>query len=48
MAKLSVERLSMPSASLGRANPLPDLKANKDAHANIDIDKQTITPEESK
>ena len=42
-----MERLVIPSASLGRENPLPDLKANQDAHANINVDAQTISPEES-
>ena len=47
MSTLSMERLVIPSASLGRENPLPDLKANQDAHANINVDAQTISPEES-
>ena len=33
---------------LGKLNPLPDLSANQDTHANIAIDEETVSPEESK
>ena len=48
MSSLTVEKYTMPSASLGPASPLPDLQKNQDAHANIPIDTSTISPEESK
>jgi hypothetical protein len=38
----------MPSASLGKLNPLPDLKQTVDAHASIPIDESTVSREESK
>ncbi len=48
MSKLTVEQYIMPSASLGPDNPLPDLQKGRDAHANIPIDSETISPEESR
>lgn len=47
MTELRFESLVMPSASMGQDNPLPDLQKNMDAHANIAIDKETISAEES-
>lgn len=38
----------MPAASLGRENPLPDLKSVDDVHAKIEIDRTTVTEEESR
>lgn len=38
----------MPSASLGKLNPLPDLKKTVDAHATIPIDESTVTREEAR
>ncbi len=38
----------MPSAFLGEDNPLPDIQKNADAHADIPVDPDTITPAESK
>ena len=48
MSKLTIERYVMPSASLGSDNPLPDIQKNQDAHANIDVDRETISEEESR
>jgi len=47
-SQLTVENYSIPSASLGKSNPLPDLTAKRDLHAQIQIDENSITPEESK
>jgi len=38
----------MPSASLGRQNPLPDIRAAADAHAFIAVDETTVSPEEAR
>ena len=38
----------MPGAALGPENPLPDLGRVGDAHAAIEIDETTVSPEESK
>ncbi len=48
MTTLTIDKYVMPSASLGPDNPLPDLQKNADAHANIDIDRTTVSDEESK
>ena len=48
MSTLTVERYTMPSASLGPDNPLPDIKKNADAHANIAVDREMVSEEESK
>ena len=48
MSTLTVERYTMPSASLGIDNPLPDIKKNADAHANIAVDREMVSEEESK
>ena len=45
MCTLSIERLVIPSASLGRENPLPDLRASQ--AAPIPLDAQTIAPEDA-
>ena len=45
---LRFEDFEIPSAKLGKLNPLPDLSANQDTHANIAIDEETVSPEESK
>ncbi|MDR1600589.1 MAG: DUF5107 domain-containing protein [Oscillospiraceae bacterium] len=47
MTELLYEQLTIPSASLGRENPLPDLKGKPDAHAAIETD-ETISAEESR
>lgn len=49
-AKVSLrfEEYEIPSAKLGKLNPLPDLSPSSDAHANIAIDADTVTPEESR
>jgi len=38
----------MPAASLGRENPLPDLRSVADVHGKIKIDESTVSPEEAK
>lgn len=48
MSKLTIERFVMPSASLGSDNPLPDIQKNQDAHADIAVDRECISEEESK
>ena len=48
MSTLTVERYTMPSASLGPDNPLPDIRKNADAHANIPVDREMVSEEESK
>lgn len=48
MSTLKFTHYEMPSASLGKLNPLPDLKKTVDAHASIPIDESTVTREESK
>lgn len=47
MSTLTFEPYSMPSASLGKLNPLPDIRKSADLHASIPMDEETITPEES-
>ncbi|MBR5288558.1 MAG: DUF5107 domain-containing protein [Clostridia bacterium] len=48
MSTLKWTTYAMPAASLGKENPLPDLKGAGDPHAEIAVDHTTITPEESK
>lgn len=48
MTELWVTAMTLPAASLGAENPLPDLAAAGDAHARIEIDTETVTPEEAK
>ncbi len=48
MSKLTMEPYSMLSASLGRLNPLPDIRKSADLHTSIPVDEETITPEESR
>lgn len=48
MSTLKWTTYTMPAASLGKENPLPDLKGAGDPHAAIAVDETTITPEESK
>ena len=48
MSTLSLTSYTMPAASLGKPNPLPDLKHVTDAHAAIAIDTQTVSEEESR
>ncbi len=48
MSTLRVSAWIMPAASLGRENPLPDLKHAGDAHAAIVIDEETVTKEEAR
>ncbi len=47
MSTLTITKYTMPAASLGRENPLPDLKSVADAHAKIEIDETTVSREES-
>lgn len=48
MSSLTKQSFVIPSASLGEDNPLPDLQKNQDAHANILVDREKISEEESK
>lgn len=48
MTGLTFEPYTMPSASLGKPNPLPDIREAADLHASIPVDEQTITPQESR
>lgn len=48
MTTLTLERYTMPSASMGMDNPLPDLQRGKDLHADIMIDEATVAPEEAR
>lgn len=48
MTDLRIETWRMPAAALGRENPLPDLGHVGDAHADIVIDEETVTPEEAR
>lgn len=48
MSTLDITTYTMPAASLGGENPLPDLGGVGDAHAAIAIDETTVTPEEAK
>lgn len=48
MSTLHWTTYTMPAASLGKENPLPDLKGAGDLHAEIAVDETTISPEESK
>ena len=45
---LRFEGFEIPSAKLGKLNPLPDLSPSSDAHADIAIDSETVTAEESR
>ena len=47
MSTLTFTKYVMPSASLGKLNPLPDLRKTADAHASIPIDEATVTREEA-
>ena len=47
MSSLTFCDYTMPSASLGKPNPLPDLQQTTDQHAAIAIDETTVTPEEA-
>ena len=48
MSTLTTTTYTMPAASLGRENPLPDLKSVADAHAKIEIDETTVNREEAR
>lgn len=48
MSTLTVTSYTMPAASLGQENPLPDLKSVGDAHGKIEIDETTVSKEESR
>ena len=48
MSTLTWTTYAMPAASLGKENPLPDLKGAGDPHSEIAVDHTTISPEESK
>jgi hypothetical protein len=47
MSTLTLTKYEMPSASLGKLNPLPDLRKIADQHASIPVDETTITKEEA-
>lgn len=48
MSELRLAPYVMPAASLGPENPLPDLAGVGDAHAEIVVDKTTVSAEEAK
>ncbi len=48
MSTLKITTWTMPAASMGKPNPLPDLKNASDPHAKIEIDYETVTPDEAK
>ena len=48
MTNLFITTHTMPSASMGEDNPLPDLQKNADTHVNIQIDESAVSPEESR
>lgn len=48
MTTLRIETMTMPSADLGKLNPLPDIQQAADLHAQIAIDEDTITAEETR
>ena len=48
MSTLNFETFSMPSANLGKHNPLPDIQQSADLHATIAIDEETVTAEEAR
>ncbi|MBQ9262825.1 MAG: DUF5107 domain-containing protein [Clostridia bacterium] len=48
MSTLMIAPYWMPGASLGKENPLPDLKGVGDAHEHIEIDHETVTDEEAR
>ena len=48
MTTLKWTTYTMTAVSLGKENPLPDLKGAGDAHCEIAVDETTISPEESK
>ncbi len=47
MSTLSIVPFRMPAASLGRPNPLPDLSAAGDLHADLTVD-ESVSAEESR
>lgn len=47
VSTLTFTSYEMPSASLGKLNPLPDLRKSADSHASIPIDETTVTKEEA-
>ena len=48
MSTLQKSTYVLPAASLGRENPLPDLKGAGDQHAKIVIDTETVSPQEAR
>ena len=48
MTTLRESVYTLPAASLGNENPLPDLRGVGDAHADIAVDTATVTPEEAR
>jgi tetratricopeptide (TPR) repeat protein len=48
VSMLTFTSYEMPSASLGKLNPLPDLRSTSDRHASIPIDEATVTKEEAR
>jgi hypothetical protein len=48
MSKFTMTTYTMPAASLGKDNPLPDLKSVADPHAKIEIDETTVSAEEAR
>lgn len=47
MTTLTFTDYEIPSASLGKLNPLPDLRKTADSHASIPVDETTVTDEVS-
>ena len=48
MTRLTLEDYLLPSASLGKPNPLPDIKPVTDIHAHIEVDEATVSEEEAR
>ncbi len=48
MSTLKVTTYGMPAASLGKSDPLPDLKKAADAHWGVTYDPETVSEEEAK
>jgi tetratricopeptide (TPR) repeat protein len=48
VSTLTFTKYEMPSASLGRLNPLPDLRKTADLHTSVEVDEETVTPEEAR
>lgn len=48
MTRLFREDYWMPAASMGRDNPLPDIKSMEDQHASAPVDRSSVSAEEAK